>query len=442
MTDKHHNHMTLTLIVGLALALSSCQKRADVISATECSLSFSPEVQEMLSSDDFAEGEVSTPAATRSGAAPQPTPFVPENIVTVKNMGSAFVFARRAGTSTDEFRTNIVSNDNGATWTYNPVRDWPDYALTFTYYWRPGMSQHDKNVFYGNTDLPYEPGMTLYSHEDVIMGSTTGSRQTLGSDGKTHLRFKHIYAQIEIQAKCENPHIKVEVKAVKLCNIYLRATMTRPDVLNDPTGEKPYDSTFGWKGYQEQGNVNKVGYVAHARHNTQYHVVLTKTPQRIPNLPRNFLVIPQKHAKWAGDTSTTGAYIGVLCRISNLYNGQETLLVPRPKTNGDKQEGKYAYVAVPMPVDWRGGYKYVYTLDFCNPGNVPGKTATGGGQVPPDWSDPVNYPNVVHPHNLNGNDPLPIGSPVLTGPIGLSIGVAPWDKSEEPRDIDVDVVGL
>lgn len=149
-------------------------------------------------------------------------------------------------------------------------------------------------------------------------------------------------------------------------------------------------------------------------------MVLTDKAQSIMFGDNNFMLIPQKQTKWDGSADTKGTYLSVLCRIYSLDGDKETLLYPRP-TQDDNKNGKYAFAAVGIDIDWKPGMKYTYTLNFCGDGGGAGEIDPNPGPVDP--TDP--NPGPVDPN------PGPGGEEILGKPIKFTVTVDNWvDQSE------------
>ena len=88
--------------------------------------------------------------------------------------------------------------------------------------------------------------------------------------------------------------------------------------------------------------------------------------------------------------------------------------------------GDYAWVAVPLNIDWKAGYKYTYTLNFTN--TAFGKVAPGtdGGDLPLDPDDPTN--------------PVDPGEPVVPevySPVSFLVTVEEaWTEVNTPTSLD------
>ena len=100
------------------------------------------------------------------------------------------------------------------------------------------------------------------------------------------------------------------------------------------------------------------------------------------------LLIPQTQAATAdlAAASVTGSYLMALVDINYDYmdgnNPITTDLYPKASYD-DATNGSYAWIAVPVSIDWQAGYKYTYTLNFSNTGcgkAAPGATSATEGK--------------------------------------------------------------
>ena len=225
---------------------------------------------------------------------------------------------------------------------------------------------------------------------DFITANATGKKSLYESTGMP-LTFDHRLAQIEIQAKSENPHYNFEVIGVKI---------GRPQYLGT------YDfATNEWT-LDEWHDTNV--WV-----NSCDTTTLTATPQSIMGPSGNAMMLPQTLTPWMvkgdPDNAARGAYLAVLVRITEKDSG--TVIFPLPSDTTKDSTGqvrKYAWSAVPLSGTWEQGMKYIYVLDFTN----------GGGNTDPD-----------DPHKPGDN---------ILAPIHLNVVVNPWKDS----NISIDETGV
>ena len=121
--------------------------------------------------------------------------------------------------------------------------------------------------------------------------------------------------------------------------------------------------------------------------------------------------------------SVSGAYISVLIRVTDLTDNNK-VTYPTWNTNIDGAPSAgtlFAYVAIPVDIDWKAGYKYTYTLNFSK---------NGIGKVDPnqpetDAPDPsTKYPTG---NDEGGEGPKP-GEDVVDSPVELffTVTVDEW----------------
>ena len=238
------------------------------------------------------------------------------------------------------------------------------------------------------------------------------------------MTFKHALSQIEVKAKNEKASsVKVEIIGVKLVNMATKATLTFPESTLDNT-KLPINN---WSN-QTDLNIPSKAYYS----NGTKAVVLNSTEfQSVMFGENNFMVIPQQITAWNAvkndpdaEINKQGAYLAVLCRISNLSEAGETLIYPAP-TADDPKTGKYAYSAVAINTktinQWEPGKKYVYNLTFCSDGG-------GVGKVDPNPENPGGNSNTDETPGTGGED-------ILGGPIKFSITVEDWETVEVLTDM-------
>ncbi len=177
----------------------------------------------------------------------------------------------------------------------------------------------------------------------------------------------------------------------------------------------------------------------------------------------NLMIIPQDISQWSLDktnSTTTGAYILILCRVELKHKGTEHTggsendiyvdekngyhyhqLFPYSKTWKEKE---YGYTCVPLnnpnegetttsKFNWEKGKKYTYTLNFCSNTSGAGIYPSFGqltGKVPVGEKDGYNY--IL---GTNGAPEKTTGDPVLTNPIDFNVTVDAWEKDETWKPI-------
>lgn len=333
---------------------------------------------------------------------------------TVKNLNAFNVTAVVTGQGKNYFTDlSVTSNDEGATWNTASTYYWPSTPLAFFAYapqneiGTVNISDTEKKV------TGFSPPQTVADQKDFVIAYNTGTKVANEANGVA-LNFKHALSQIKVQAKCLNPNIKVEVKGLRIVNAAAKADFTFPI-----DGVTVADYTLQ---QSQWGNLTEKDDYTKAYKLQGESVILDETPKSIMFGDNNFMLIPQQLTAWKNNTETTGAYLAVLCRISNKNGADEVLLYPEPTADNAKTD-KYAYSAVAINTNWLPGKKYTYTLTFCGDGG-------GAGRIDPnpDPTDPT-----VDPTPIPGKDK---GDLILGNPIKFTVTVDNW--TEESKDVTMD----
>ena len=313
-----------------------------------------------------------------------------------------------------------TSTDSGNTWSTDKIYYWPSYQLTF-YAWSHAADGATVSVDHtGQKVTGFSPNQTVGSQKDFVVSVNTGTKTDNNGSGVT-MNFKHALSQIAVQAKCSNDNMKIEVLGVKLVNMATTADFTFPTAVTSS------ESTLAqslWDNLSGKGDHSKAYMVKGTS-----PVTLTSTAQSIMFSEGSFMLIPQQLTKWEAtattSTTSTGAYLAVLCRVSSKNGDELTLLYPQP-TDADNKDNKYAFTAVGIGTNWEPGKKYIYTLDFCN--GVDG----GCGQIAPDLGNPTSSAD----SNID-TDPVhgKTAGYTILGAIKLSASVDSWTDSSVNTDM-------
>ncbi len=310
--------------------------------------------------------------------------------MTPANMGSFKVHAHSATNPGFDF-TDVFTNNAGGSGYWNSANKhyWPgdDSELQFFAY-APATTAAAAD---GKTIPNYTISSTAQDQTDLVVGYNKGKKSTNEGPGLT-MNFRHALSQVVIQAKNSNTtNMKVEVIGVKVGHIFCKGTLTMPtaETANNTMLLSPGD----WTGHASA--LNCTAGSIDANQAVGNGILLNDVAQSLQFNGGSFMLLPQMQQQWDGTQNTNGAYLSVLCRISqNDGAGNWNLLYPKPNTSN------YAYSAVPVAVNWEPGKKYIYTLDFFGNG--------GGGQVDPE--DP------------NGDG----GNNIVGGPIKFTVTVDNW----------------
>lgn len=244
-----------------------------------------------------------------------------------------------------------------------------------------------------------------HANEQVDFMATRTQTNANSSASGVALTLQHALSQIVVQAVNDNSNMKVEAIAVKIA------------------GGVNGTATFSFPAGNSNGLLGSSRWTAHSTPNSyiaggkeldapQEISTTALTPTNLMFDEGGFMVIPQTVTSWSGGASEDGAYIAVLCKISQKTSTGWTQVFPNTANN-------YGYAAVPLPQNttWEPGKKYTYTLNFFDGGDG------GGGIEPPtDPTDPPVDPTIPV-------DPTPDpGDPVVGGVITLNVTVNAWQS--------------
>lgn len=325
------------------------------------------------------------------------------NVTTTANIAPFKVLAFRDGTKESVIPLADVNKD-GASGLYKTATPYywptPSTAKVQFYAYAPN-NLGDVTLSDAAQKIEAEPAEALADQKDVVVAHKVASQST--KSGSVALHFKHIFSQIEVRAKnSKAEQMKVEILGVRLVNVKTKGTFTWPTDELDGTS----NLSAAWAPADDEGAYFSKGTSA---------ITLESSSARIMFNANNFMLVPQQLTAWAGDASTTGAYLSVLCRISSKNaDGSYTLLYPQPSAS-DNRDGDYAFSATPINTNWEPGKRYIYTLNFFGENG-------GGGKVDPNPTPNGGGEGIVNP---GGNG----GDPVVGAPITFEVTVDEWTEA-------------
>lgn len=348
-----------------------------------------------------------------------------DNVTTLQNLQAFNVTALGNGNNyfTDVPVNRVAGKVGTEAWQPSKIYYWPTYGLDFYAYAPSDIT----GVSISNTEKTiknFEPTQDVANQKDLLIARNIGTKDDNDLLGVL-LNFKHALSQIDVQAKCSNPNIKIEVLAVKLANMATKGDFDFPTGKTDSGSENvtlpDVDLNKQWKNLSDLND------------HTKSYVVKGTSPVTLNEIPKSlmfgnakFMLIPQQLEAWNNDETKTGAYLSILCRISSLNGSTSTLLYPQPTTN-DNKDGKYAFAAVAINTNWLPGKRYVYTLDFCAPNG-------GAGRIDPNPTDPTNtIPEVDNVPVEDGKG----GDPILGKSIMYNVGVDDWTDATPAPNINM-----
>ena len=297
---------------------------------------------------------------------------------------------------------------NGSKWVIESGKEyyWSSKSMTATFQaWAP------VNFNPANT---YTIKNALADQEDVICAYNAGAASDFAAG--VPLNFQHALSQVVIKALNKDAgKVQVEVAGVKLNNLVNSGTLTLPST---PTTSGvftwPADtwSLFSFTDIYKDGGTSALANNVEAK-----AITLTSAAKQLTNEP--FILMPQTTAKAdLTQQNVTGAYFSVLVRVTKIEGNVQIY----PTVNDGTDAQYFAYVAIPVDIDWKPGYKYTYTLNFSE---------KGIGKVDPifagDAPENKDYPSGKHP----GEDILDSAIPLF-----FTVTVENWtDAATSPLDM-------
>ncbi|MCS3196980.1 fimbrillin family protein [Bacteroides thetaiotaomicron] len=179
--------------------------------------------------------------------------------ITTDNLSSVGIFASltqgefNAGTAVPNFMYNQELEKSGGTWTYSPVKYWPnnenDHISFFAYapYVDETASGGSNPIFKGKTETGFPTlGYTVPTAEtdqtDLLVALPLMNRTTPTTDGeKVKFELKHALTKVNVSLKSE---VGITVTALSVNNIPATATLTFTE------------SGFDWGSYTGTKNIN------------------------------------------------------------------------------------------------------------------------------------------------------------------------------------------
>lgn len=313
----------------------------------------------------------------------------------------------------DQFKVTAVGNgkvymdkvavngsESGAKWATEGTYYWPAFQLDF-YGYAPADAQGVTLNETTRTIADFTPAQKVEEQKDLVIACNTGTKESNQETG-VPMNFRHALSQVVVKAKCPAENMKVEVIGIKVANVAGKGTFTFPADVTTGKNTRQLDFSL-WSGlgdataaYMKRGDAP---------------VTLTRDAQDITFADR-FILVPQQLTAWAGNNEDKGAYLSVLCRISNVSGDNVTQLYP-------SEEGKYGFSAVAIDTKWEPGKRYVYTLEFFGQNG-------GGGKYDPDPTNPDPDPDKDKDIDKDPEPDKEGGDPILDKPIFFTVTVDDW----------------
>lgn len=294
-------------------------------------------------------------------------------------------FATTATGNPDVTTTGIKTvNKSGSNWAF---------ADNYKLYWGDATTA-GKFTAYANSSVVAADGKlagvtvpaTLADQKDVLVAYNEGTKTDFTTGVPLH--FRHAMSQIVVKASYNfDASITgyddkvIKVNGIKFFNLKNSGTLTLPTA-STAAGE---DYEPAWSGHAgaEGFEVTLTSPVTLGSPATSIDLSEAANP---------LLLLPQTTAATTDlkAATVTGAYLAVSVDINNS-DGSDYY-----PTTADT----YAWVAVPVSIEWKGGSKYIYTLNFTNGamGRIAPGTTSGipvgkavGDALPDELLTPVSF---------------------------------------------------
>ena len=229
-----------------------------------------------------------------------------DNVTTLQNLQAFNVTALGNGNNyfTDVPVNRVAGKVGTEAWQPSKIYYWPTYGLDFYAYAPSDIT----GVSISNTEKTiknFEPTQDVANQKDLLIARNIGTKDDNDLLGVS-LNFKHALSQIDVQAKCSNPNIKIEVLAVKLANMATKGDFDFPTGKTDSGSENvtlpDVDLNKQWKNLSDLND------------HTKSYVVKGTSPVTLNEIPKSlmfgnakFMLIPQQLEAWNNDETKTGA---------------------------------------------------------------------------------------------------------------------------------------
>ena len=161
--------------------------------------------------------------------------------ITTNNLTSFNVYAYLASSGSVFMDDVNVTKGSDNTWTYSPVKYWPEEALNFYAYapnsWVPSTGPLEK-VDYDNS----------YGLDDLVYAVSLGRTQpTSQEDAQVRFNFRHALSKFNMMISSANANIIVKVATITLVGLSQKGSFSFPKASTDATGaDVPAESVGTW----------------------------------------------------------------------------------------------------------------------------------------------------------------------------------------------------
>ncbi len=320
--------------------------------------------------------------ASRDGSKPDPNaiqfapvvPYASRTVATTTDNIEEFI-TWAVETSGSVYMDGVTITKGESTWAPSGQSYyWPDENLTF---YSLSPVDYTLNVSSG-TPEPIEFTVEEEADDQVDFIYAVNVDEAK-SESPVPVNFRHALSQIVFKAQnTDSENLKVVIEGVEVDGVAGSGTYTLPEATTAAD-----DVTEETKGAWVPATDHTAKYVAL----TGAAIELSSEVTDLGSTP--LYLIPQEDEGWDNVNDKTndneGSYFSVSCHLYRVLDtGEEITIWP---TDGSD----YAYVSVPVAVDWAEGYRYTYTIIF----------GEGLGYYPPDYTDPDD-----------AGDPIPVLTPI------------------------------
>lgn len=257
----------------------------------------------------------------------------------------------------------------------------------------------------GNRYIHYAPPTSAADQLDLLYAYTEQGKPDFGKTAS--INFRHAMSMVVFKVANNLGHAQVKVDAIRLYNLAYSGNMLFPE---KPTDVNVEDHTANGA-YPETETVCKWTDIIHGtdkhddgatrifRYNLQNTVVLNDgelknltdvdlRDNKETNYNGVFLLIPETYPAWDPTKAEfprgqkDGAFMLLKCSIQNIAD-KNSATPSEEDVFIWSDNGKTKELAIPLPVDWKPGKKYIYTIKFNGKGN---------GGYDPETGDKVLVP--------------------------------------------------
>lgn len=313
---------------------------------------------------------------------------------------------------------------------------WPDEALYFVAWWPATIAPeyHEATVNNKTRYTAHRIQLTnemLKNKTDVMVAASTAEHPYYWSTAHP-LTFRHLFAQMIVQAKNAATEYNVEIKEVALR--YMSSTAAYDGGCEMPTGKSEFDQNhicikinlegeradaafFNSDSFVKDCDLSESASGVCAYKETKDQAITLNNPDQFTTLvgeteggtlKNGFFMLDQDFGNtqgysspWDGSENLNGSYLSMKVKLTK-NDGNNTQIYPDSK---HADEDGYGWIAIPVFQTLKNilaGNKYIVNVTFTN---------DGAGQIPP------------------GDDVDP-GKPVLGKPIFFSVDCAGWVNNE------------